>query len=323
MHYDKCCLEPCVLLAHANLWSFQSFQPPVLSKHLHLSMNSRGAAAVASKNHNTLIEGHCRMTLRRSSKGGSSHLRPCLGLSSKGKLRKGLETRITSGFSGTHMPGLVKRARRWPRKAWIAQTSHLAWIYIKGKKIKDSFLYDIQKTPLRIERTSRSSCQNQFPILIRKSHLSQTFLIALVNKEVDEHYEPHQTWYSESLHHPHLPSQVCKGSVFNRGLSYPIPLSAVRSPNNHQPQGQKVWVLPCFACLWKTKVLDCDCCDIQTLTKVPCLPASEGSYIDRFGLLWFGVLLEWWIVRRNTDTVKCIKPIPKESYSATHASSTL
>ena len=36
---------------------------------------------------------------------------------------------------------------------------------IKGKKcivahlVKDSFLYDIQKTPLRIERTSRSSCQ--------------------------------------------------------------------------------------------------------------------------------------------------------------------
>ena len=164
MHYDKCCLEPCVLLGHANLWSFQSFQPPVLSKHLHLSVNSRGAAAVASKNHNTLIEGHCRMTLRRSSKGGSSHLRPCLGLSSKGKLRKGLETRITSGFSGTHMPGLVKRARRWPRKAWIAQNVPLG-MDIKGKKcivahlVKDSFLDDIQKTPLRIERTSRSSCQ--------------------------------------------------------------------------------------------------------------------------------------------------------------------
>ena len=60
MHYDKCGPSP-----HAF---FQGH-------------NNRGAAAVASKNHDTLIEGRCRMTLRCILQGGSSsHLRPCLGL---------------------------------------------------------------------------------------------------------------------------------------------------------------------------------------------------------------------------------------------------
>ena len=164
MHYDKCCLEPCVLLGHANLWSFQSFQPPVLSKHLHLSMNSRGAAPVASKNHNTLIEDHCRMTLRRSLKGGSSHLRPCLGLSSKRK--------ASERFGNEDFKRLLRHSHAWTCEARtkMAQksldcTNVPLGMDIKGKKcivahlVKDSFLYDIQKTPLRIERTSRSSCQ--------------------------------------------------------------------------------------------------------------------------------------------------------------------
>ncbi len=130
---------------------------------------------------------------------------------------------------------------------------------------------------------------------------------------------------SLKVYNPHLPCQA-KANVCVKGpystVGYHILYLRLQSGQITISCRDKNYGKKLPGCLSSSRFyLSCERQKSWTVTAVTCkLSQKSHAYtlqrlptlID-LGLLWLRVLLEWRIVRRKSDTVKCIKPIVKNS----------